>query len=257
MKSVLLFSGAILCFCGSSAAQAPSDIPIVNHENAIAVSGVCMPAVSRAFGYLDAQQRPQIRVALWARPVAGASVEVYRAAKEDRARPRTKPILVLTSDQNGRVVLPLLDPGKYYVLGRSKPDREDDIYLEISPTGRKWNDLVLNLEPVRGSAEWALVSLATKQHVNEVSAFRGSVQDYGRSSPDAEIDVFAKQLGIDQQPIHLRADSKGDFSANLPDGQYAVHVMGNGMSDSLFWVNISPKATSGELQVKLCKVVTE
>jgi hypothetical protein len=199
-----------------------------------------VPDGVRVFGYWDSRPEPQIIVNFGNTPLTGASVEVYREGSPLGGRPKTNPILVLTSDANGHVVLPSLDSGKYYILGRSKPDREDYLYLEISPSGRKWDDLVLNLDPARGSAEWAIDSLGTIDHATQVSTFHGVVEDFGKPLPDADIDVFARKLGIDQQPIHLRSDSSGEFSANLPEGQYAVHIEKN-MSESLFWIDISHK----------------
>lgn len=85
--------------------------------------------------------------------------------------------------------------------------------------------------------------------------FPGGVEHYGTPVPDADIDVFVKKLGVDQQPIRLRTDSNGEFSANLPEGQYAVRILNDG--GSLFWVNISPSAIDAKLLVKLCNIMTE
>jgi hypothetical protein len=165
---------------------------------------------------------------------------------------------MVTSDADGRVVLPWLRPGKYYILGRSKPDREDYLYLKISSSGRKWDDLDLNLNPVRGSAEWVLDSLKTISQATQVPTFRGAVEYLlgKQPAPDADIDVFTRELGIDQQPIHLWSDSMGEFSANLPDGHYAVHIRKDA-SECLFLVDISQRATSARLQVRLIPEITE
>lgn len=254
MRFAARISGTFLCICGIVAAQQSPPASIVNREKAIPVSRICMPYGVRVFGFWKSRQRPEITVDAGDTPPAEVSVEVYRGADPNGERPNAKPILVLTPDASGHVVLPRLALGKYYVLGRSKPDREDYLYLEISAVRRKRPDLVLHLHPARGSAEWVLDRLGTMTEENQVSAFRGIVEAFGKPVPDAEIDVFVRKLGTNQQPIRLRADGRGEFSANLPDGEYAVDIR---KGQSMFWVDVSPRGPSAGLQVRLCPIVTQ
>jgi hypothetical protein len=215
-----------------------------------------MPLGVREWGFWKSRQRPQIAVDWNYKPLSGASVEVYRAVGPDGELPKGRPLLILTSDASGHVVLPRLRRGKYYIRGRSKPDREDEFSLEISPSGRTWPGLVLNLNPAQGSAEWVFGQLGkVPRDEPRISALRGIVKDFGgQPAPHAKIDVFVSTLGINQQPNHLRADGRGVFSANLPDGQYAVNIQKDG-SQSMFWVDISQTQASAELQVMLCPLM--
>ncbi len=201
------------------------------------------------------RQNPKIQVDLWARPLAGASVEVYRGFGPNGSPPQTKPLFVLTSGANGQVVLPKLPDGRYYILGRAKPDRTDYLYLEISPSGRVWPDLILNLDATPGSAEFVLERVGSGTHANRVSALRGVVKGPdGTPLPNADIDIFAKRLGIDQRATHLRTGSTGEFSANLPEGQYVLHTMGiwrDSSWESILLVDVSKAGTSEPLRITL------
>jgi hypothetical protein len=254
MKSALCFAGVALCMCGIVTAQKTVP-PGVSREKVIPVSGGSVNYGSRNWGFWKSQQRPQIAVDWDDKPLSGASVEVYRAVGPDGELPKGKPLAILTSDASGHVVLPRLRPGKYYIRGRSKPDREDEFSMEISQSGRNWPHLVLNLTPARDSPEWVFGQLGkTPRDEPRISVLRGVVNDPGdRPAPHANIDVFLSTLGINQQPIHLRADSRGEFSANLPDGQYAVNIQKDG-SQCMFWVDISKTAASARLQVTLYPV---
>lgn len=258
MKPVLHLAGAVLCICGILAAQMRAPIPTGGRDKAIPISGGCMPLGFREWRLWKSPQRPQIAVDWDDKPLSGASVEVYRAVGPDGELPKGKPLLILTSDTSGHVDLPRLRAGKYYIRGRSKPDREDEFSVEISQSGRNWPHLVLNLSPTRGSAEWVFGQLGrTPRDEPRLSVLRGVVNDLGdQPAPHAKIDVFVSTLGINQQPMHLRTDSRGMFSANLPDGQYAVNIQKNGWQ-SMFWVDIAQTSASTGLQVSLCPVDIE
>lgn len=258
MKSVLHVAGALLCTCGILTAQTPAPNPVGSREKVIPISGGCMPEGFREWRFWKSRQGPQITVNWRNMPLSGASVEVYRGVGPYGEQRKGKPLLILKSDASGHVVLPRLPRGRYYVRGRSKPDREDAFSLEISPLGRNWPDLVLSLNPVRNGAEWVFDSLgAVPRDEPQIPALRGVVDDLiGTPAPNAEIDVFARALGISQEPIHLRADTGGKFSATLPEGEYAV-VIEKDWSESMFWVNISRSAATAGLRVKLCPVVID
>jgi len=209
-------------------------------------------AAVRCLGVWKTRQTPQIKVDLYGRPFAGALVEVYRGFGPHFEPPKTKPLLVLTSDADGNVVLPRLPRGRYYILGRAKPDRQDDLYLEISLFGRKWPDLILNLDATPGSAEDVLARVENKTQVNLISAFRGVVKDFeGTPLPNANIDIFVKRLGMNQQSTHLQTGSTGEFSADLPEGQYVLHIYWRGIWESIMEVDVSKAATSETLQIRL------
>jgi hypothetical protein len=215
----------------------------------------------RVFGVWNCRQNPQIQVDLWAKPLAGASVEIYRGFGPLGQAPGGKPILVLTSDEKGQVVLPKLPYGRYYILGRAKPDREDYLYLEISESGRDWPDLVLNVDAVPGSAEYVLSRARTVRPANVVSAFRGVVKGFdGTPVPNATIDVFVKQLGIDQKATHLHTGSLGEFSADFPEGEYAISISGvwaRVAVGTILAVDISREATNDMLKITLHPGMTE
>ncbi len=242
--------------CGIVAAQQSTPTAIPSVETTIAVSGVCRPTAVRVFGYWKSRQNPRITIDWNGMPAAEASVEVYRGGGLYERPTTTKPILVLTTDANGHVTLPKLSDGKYYVLGRSAPDRQDDLYLQISRFGRKRDDLALHLEPVPGSAESVLNTLRNVHQDVQVSTFQGVVETFGKPAPNADIDVFARGLRINQEPIHLQANGSGGFSGHLPDGPYAVYVWKDSW-ESLFWLTISPNATNAGLRIGLCPIESE
>jgi hypothetical protein len=206
----------------------------------------------RVLGVSKTRQTPQIKINLYGRPFAGALVEVYRGFGPHFEPPKTKPLLVLTSDASGNVVIPKLPRGRYYILGRAKPDREGDLYLEISLFGRKWPDLILNLNPTPGSAEDVLAYVGSFKHAKLVSAFHGVVKRFpdGTLLPNANIYVFVRDKNIDQQPIRLLTNSAGEFSADLPEGQYILHIWKDNC-ESIVSVDVSKAATSETLQIQL------
>jgi len=212
-------------------------------------------AETRVLGAWNCRQNPQIQVHLWGKPLAGALVEVYRGFGPQFQAPEGKPIMVLTSDADGHVVLPRLPYGKYYILGRAKPDREDYLYLKISPTGRNWPDLILNVDAVPGSAEYVLDRVRPETPAKLVAALRGVVKAFdGTPVSNADIDVFVRQLGNDQKATRLHTGSLGEFSGDFPEGRYVLHIVGlwRGFPDeSTVPVDISNAAMSATLEITL------
>lgn len=258
MKSAVRIVGALLCICSIATAQQPASNGVGTTGNTIPVLSGCLPMAVTVFGFWKSRQKPQITVKWNGQPLGGASVEVYRGVGPEGERLTTTPVVVLTSDADGHVVLPQLPRGKYYVRGRSKPDREDNLYLELTPLGRRWPNLELNLSPSPGSAESVLEYVGAISHAIRVSAFRGVVEFGGKVVPNANIHLFVMGRGIDQQAIDLRADSNGEFSAQLPDGRYAAYIWKDGYgTDHMFEVDISRTAASAGLQVGLCQEITQ
>lgn len=256
MKAILCLLSFILYTSCIPLSQRPAQISTSDDGKVLRVAGVSRPSNVLLFGYWKSRQNPKITVYFGSSPMAGASLEIYSGVGRHGEVRNSKLIQTLVTDDHGQVVLPHLHCGRYHVVGRSKPNRENDFYLKISPFGDKSNNFDLYLYPVRGSAEWVFETFEKKDHVNQVSTFRGVIKHFEAPVPDAEIDVFAKTLGIDQQPLKLRTNSKGEFSANLPEGQYVVHVW-NGVWETLFQIEISPQATRSELLVGLCPIFSE
>jgi len=208
-------------------------------------------SATHVLGERKSGQYPQITVDVHGMPIEGASVEVYRGMFDPYGDHPTKPLMILTSDPNGQVAFPKLPYGRYFIVGRSKPDRVGYLSLLISRSGPKRPNLILRLDPARGSAEQVLESVQSWTHVPSLSAFRGTVTDaIGMPVPNAKIDIFAKEKGIDQQATHLVVGPDGAFSADIPEGKYVVYAEGSA-GDAIKPVEISKAATSEGLEIEL------
>jgi hypothetical protein len=207
----------------------------------------------QVFGVSKSRQHPQIATDVDGRPFPGASVEVYLGFGPQGEPPHAKPLLILSSDANGHVVLPQLPRGKYYILGRSKPNREDHLYLEISsfaPTTR--TDLILNLEPAPATEKEKIAAVETSSRAMHIAQFDGTVTDpIGSPIASAIIDVLKKGTEGKQRVTSLHTDAGGKFSADLPDGEYLIRIAAPGFEELLLLVNVSKSTNSEGLRLKL------
>src|SRR5208282_5163048 len=89
-------------------------------------------AYVRIFSVVKSGQHARIEATIDAKPLPGASVEVYRGFGRHGEFPKSKALFILTTDQHGVVDLPALPNGKYLILARSKPNLEDWLYLDLS-----------------------------------------------------------------------------------------------------------------------------
>ncbi len=83
-------------------------------------------------------------------------------------------------------------------------------------------------------------------------SLRGTVSDpNGLPAPKASVDIFIKGMPENEQPVTLRTDAEGRFSADLPEGQYVLEVGVPEIGECVAEVAISKSGVNPELQIKL------
>jgi hypothetical protein len=126
---------------------------------------------------------------------------------------------VLTGD-NGVAVPQALALTTYHVFALFEDDLSSDLYLHASPQG-KATSFAVDLTPSFKAGQ-AVLAAAEKLPIREiVREFTGSVQDpWGAMIPGANIKVVRKGSTDKANPLRLKSDANGRFSAQLIDGVY-------------------------------------
>ena len=72
-------------------------------------------AYVRIFSVVKSGQHARIETTIGAKPLPGTSVEVYSGFGRHGEFPKSKALVILTTDQDGKVDLPALPNGKYLI----------------------------------------------------------------------------------------------------------------------------------------------
>jgi hypothetical protein len=186
------------------------------------------------------------------KPLPGATVEVYRGFGRQGEFPKSKALLILTSDQDGEVTLPALPSGRYVILARSKPNLQDWLYLALSSEKQSIQSLVLNLTPQPPTLEDKLAVAETSTNGATISQLRGIVRDpTGSPIPKATVDVLMRGTQGSTYAAKLHTDVNGRFSADMSEGRYILKISAQGFAESFRAVTVSRSGSSDELQIKL------
>ncbi len=209
-------------------------------------------AYVRIFSVVKSGQHARIETTINAKPLPGASVEVYRGFGRHGEFPKSKALLILTTDRHGEVDLPALPNGKYLILARSKPNLADWLYLDLSSNRQGEQPLGLSPAPQPPTFEEKLAAAEASTNVATVSQLRGIVCDRsGNPIPKATVDVLIKGTQGKLHAAKLRTDVNGRFSADLIEGQYLLNVAAQGFAQCFRLVTVSRSGSGGELQIKM------
>ncbi|MGA3035497.1 MAG: carboxypeptidase regulatory-like domain-containing protein [Terracidiphilus sp.] len=204
------------------------------------------------FSVVKSGQHAHIETTTDAKPLPGASVEVYRGFGRHGEFPKSKALLILTSDQHGEVTLPTLPSGKYLIVAQSGPNLKDWLYLDLSSNERSAQPLGLALIPQPPTFEQRLAAVEASTDIATVSQLRGIVCDRnGYPIPKATVDVLIKGTQGKKHAAKLRTDVNGRFSADIAEGQYLLNVSAQGFAESFRSVTVSRPGSGDELQIKL------
>lgn len=207
----------------------------------------------RLFGFCKAHQNLKIIMNLDAKPHGGVRVEVYDRVDKDGRVNSKSPLLVLVTDDKGQTVLPRLPYGRYYILAKGEQDFREYDYLEISrwPVGRR-RKLNLELQNWGPTLEQQIVAAEQSSEFKQISDFHGVVFDQtGQRVAGARVDIVLKGTEGKKYVAHLLTNAQGEFSADLPDGDYMVIAEFPGLRRQIIAVRVSPSGAKNALLIKL------
>lgn len=209
-------------------------------------------ASTRVLSIYKSGQHARIDARNNGKPLAGIRVEVYRGFGWHDGLPHSKALLLLTSNQLGEVTLPTLPDGEYLILALSKPNLEDWLYLDVSSDERSRQSFDLNLWPQPPTFAEKLAAAEASTEVATVSEIRGIVFDpTGAHIPKATVEVLVKGTQGKRHAATLRTGADGEFSAEMPEGQYVLIVSALGFVQYFRLVTVSRLGSSDALQIKL------
>jgi hypothetical protein len=210
-------------------------------------------AAVRVFSVVESGQQPLVETDADGKPLSGVPIRVYRGFRlQDGFPSDPPPMLVLTSNDRGQVILPRLQDGDYLLVARSHAGLGDYAYLHISSDSARAPAIHLSLAPMAPTFEEKLAEAEAAANPATVNQLRGIVTDRsGAAVWNAAIDVLVKGTQGKQHAARLRADKSGRFSADLPEGQYVVFVLSPGFQVAVVPVTVSKAGTSDELAILL------
>jgi hypothetical protein len=194
----------------------------------------------------ESSQQPRITVRLDGKPAVHVKVSVSKGVSAG------KPLLTLISGQNGQVLLPPLKPGNY--LLRASPSRglAGGIYLHINSFASPGNRFSMDLERYDPPPTFEeLVAAAERSAAKEpLPRFGGLVVDQtGAKIPGTSIDVVIRGTNGKKHAAKLKSNALGEFSADLPDGDYVAVFSAPGFSTRFVPVTIAKTGPAHELRV--------
>ena len=213
-------------------------------------------AVVRVAHILPSTQSPTIVALADAKPVPGATVEVYRTIP----RENNELMLTLHTGVNGQIVVPSLPSGGYFFIVWAKSDLVGYLDLnvaapwagDVDPFAPAKSLFEVNLEPTQWPPYGLALADAEQAPPTELSSFRGTIGDpTGAPVPHALIDVMRRGTDGTEHLAHVRTDDAGRFSADLPVGNYVVSFTSPGFEICLISVTISNAGDNRPLRVKL------
>ncbi len=198
----------------------------------------------RAFPYV--MQHAHITVLFDGKPLAGAHVEVSSIGIWNL-------ISSLTTDSNGQTTLPALPDGAYQVNASSdrNPGTSAGKFIRIGACPECFEVVDLTMDSLDGDVKPVEVDFGVREFSIDVGPFpspdqivsaalnqlpshnvrelKGTVTDRtGASIRGAWIGVV-RRAGQGYEEVELiRADEKGDFAADLPEGNYFILVTAQG-----------------------------
>jgi hypothetical protein len=222
---------------------------------------------------LRLKQKARITVLADGKPLPGLKVDVwqdYRAGK----------IAALITDGDGNLILPELPSGRYFIgslspggLGFSGnlevcivPCSDDGFettdFVQESLDGQlhvidrdafALNEIWMEIGIASDSGWGTLVKSAEQEPAaGAIQRFRGVVQDQtGAVIPGASIDIVVKGTQGRKHSALLRADYRGSFSADLPNGDYVAVISSPGFRVRALPFTISAAATTSDLKIVL------
>jgi hypothetical protein len=199
----------------------------------------------------ESSQRPRITVLLDGKPVAHVKVAVSADTSPD------KPLLTLISGENGRVSPPRLRPGNYMLRASPSRDLAGGLFLHINSFASPGNRFAMELERYDPPPTFEeLVAAAERSAAAETSPkFGGLVVDQtGAKIPKTSIDVVIRGTNGNKHAAKLKSNALGEFSTDLPDGDYVAVFTAPGFSTRVVPITIAKAGPAQELRIVM-KVV--
>lgn len=156
-------------------------------------------------------------------PQKGVRVEMYRytlASGEE-----SKPLVSLTSDDDGKVATAVLSPGHYHLVASAEHNLRADLYLDVSrKLGKQTSSFSMNLVPSQYPTPEQLWAAAEGVPVKDrLEAFCGTMYDpSGAKLSGVSIEVVRMGTQGKEQVAQLESGKDGRFSAHLADGAYVA-----------------------------------
>ncbi|HLY43562.1 MAG TPA: carboxypeptidase regulatory-like domain-containing protein [Terracidiphilus sp.] len=188
-------------------------------------------------------------------------------------------IAVLTTYNDGKFILPALSPGRYTISAAhanysSRNSLDvcivpcDDYRLEVVhfvPTtlhgplrvldanALALSEVRMEISPRPDPVLGHLLADAEQQPITKhLAAFRGVVKDQsGAVIPGAWINVVVKGSGGKNRAASMYADQDGQFSAQLPPGEYVAFIQSPGFKSSVVSFTIANEAAADSLEIVL------
>jgi 5-hydroxyisourate hydrolase-like protein (transthyretin family) len=184
-------------------------------------------------------------------PQKGVRVEVYQYTLSSGEK--SKALLSLTSDDEGKVTPPVLSPGHYHLVASAERNLRADLYLDVSrKLGKQISSISMNLIEDQYPTPEQLWDAAEKVLVKDrLEAFRGTIYDpSGARVSGVSIEVARKGTQGKEQIAQVESGKDGRFFAPLADGAYVARFSIPGFQVAFVPFEVT-KQGSEELRVTL------
>jgi 5-hydroxyisourate hydrolase-like protein (transthyretin family) len=156
-------------------------------------------------------------------PQKGVRVEMYRYTLVSGEE--SKPLVSLTSDNEGEVTPPVLSPGHYHLVASAEHNLRADLYLDVSrKEGKQTSSFSMNLVESQYPTPEQLWAVAEGVPVKDrLEVFCGTIYDpSGARVSGVSIEVVRMGTQGKEQVAQLESGKDGRFSAQLADGAYVA-----------------------------------
>jgi hypothetical protein len=156
-------------------------------------------------------------------PQRGVRVEVYRYTLGSGEE--SKPLVSLTSDDEGKIRPSALSPGHYHLVASAERNLRADLYLDVSrKLGKQVSSFSMNLIENQYPTLEQLWAAAEEAPVKDrLEAFRGTIYDpSGARVSGVSIEVVKKGTRGKEQVEALESGKDSRFFAPLADGAYVA-----------------------------------
>jgi hypothetical protein len=193
-------------------------------------AGECTPERN---GFLSSYDRVRITVALNGVPERNVTLDIIELGGV--------PHLSVPTKEDGVAVLPLLPPGKYWIIARSQTGRGAELCLavEISERGE--------------TSSFSMPLVANQRIATErTQLFRGTLVDANDARIAGAKIVLFRMGSLQAAPV-LEASSAEDgvFTGPLPDGQYLAIFTKFGFRPALLILEIAKKEKTTNLRIAM------
>lgn len=203
----------------------------------------------RVMAIVHSSRHPQIQVTYEGKPVAGATVAIFRGYNGSG-----NALFTVETDDKGLAVFPKIATGEYRVYVKAVPKLWGSVDLEVSqPIGKDPGPIQLQLDCCTPPTYEETVASAEQAPIHDrLQSLSGVVVDpSGAFIPKVEIDVVLKGTEGKTHVARIRSDNDGRFTAPLADGEYVIFFNAPGFRSLVIPIAISHANGQGELRAKL------